>query len=220
MPDPNVLTDTTTQALLSEFFSQINYRLDLLEKRTADIATQNEYILYALRNLNSRKATFEEPPAFYFNPIEREEELTKLELQLADNNYRSKMVKWLRVNCTGDCAENRMLGILDMLISKKMQTQCTWTGASRLGPKLAIMPNRNILQLFQEIGSDDLEVVTQQKLASFFMKKLKNSLKRLVATGERRGTRHVRKKATNNLTSGSKISSCAKRCYLRPARKT
>lgn len=84
-----------------------------------------------------------------------------------------------------------------MLFSKEFQTKCTWTGASRKGPKIAIMPNRNILQLFQQVGSDEYEVVTQQKLANFFMKKLKNSLKRLIAAGMRRGTRHVRRKQQN-----------------------
>lgn len=85
-----------------------------------------------------------------------------------------------------------MLGVLDLLFSKEFQTKCTWTGASRKGPKTAIMPNRNILLLFQQIGNDEFEVVTQQKLASFFMRKLKNSLKRMIASGLRRGTRHVR----------------------------
>lgn len=87
-----------------------------------------------------------------------------------------------------------MLCVLDMLLSKDFQTKCTWTGASRKGPKIAIMPNRNILQLFQQIGTDESEVVTQRKLANFFMRKLKNSLKRLIAAGVRQGTRHVRRK--------------------------
>lgn len=87
-----------------------------------------------------------------------------------------------------------MLCVLDMLFSKDFQTKCTWTGASRKGPKLAIMPNRNILQVFQQIGSDETEVVTQRKLADFFKKKLKNSLKRSIAIGIRRGTRHVRRR--------------------------
>lgn len=100
----------------------------------------------------------------------------------------------MRLNVSGDCADNRMLCALDMLFSKDFQTQCTWTGASRKGPKVAIMPNRNVLRLFQQIGSDESEVVTQRKLAEFFMKKLKNSLKRLIATGIRRGTRHVRQR--------------------------
>lgn len=99
----------------------------------------------------------------------------------------------MRTNATGDCADNRMLAVLDLLLSKEFQTKCSWTGVGRKGPKIAIMPNRNILQLFQFIGTDDTEIVTQQKLASFFMKKLKNSLKRMMVHGRRRGTRHVRK---------------------------
>lgn len=91
-----------------------------------------------------------------------------------------------------------MLCVLDMLLSREFQSKCTWTGASRKGPKIAIMPNRNILQLFVQIGSDESEVVTQRKLANFFMRKLKNSLKRLATTGMRRGTRHVRRRKQKN----------------------
>lgn len=96
----SALTDTTTQDLLKELIvlqHQVNHRLDLLEKRTADIAIQNEFILNGLRKLNTRTATIEEPSEFGFNPIEREEELAALELNLADNGYRSKMVSRLKL---------------------------------------------------------------------------------------------------------------------------
>ncbi|XP_053690707.1 uncharacterized protein LOC128739255 [Sabethes cyaneus] len=196
MSAAHVLTDITSQDILKELMG-VNHRLDLLEKRTADIAIQNEFILDALRKQNSR-TMIEEHLEFCFKPIEREEELADLELNLEDNDYKSKIVKWLRVHYSGDCADNRMLRVLDLLISKEMQTKCTWTGASRKGPKVAIMPNRNMLQLFVQIGSDDSEVVTHQKLTRFFMRKLKNSLKRLTTTGKRRGTKHVRKKKADN----------------------
>ncbi|XP_053698653.1 uncharacterized protein LOC128745600 [Sabethes cyaneus] len=186
-----------TQPCMKIELMGVNHRLDLLEKRTADIAIQNEFILDALLKQNSR-TMIEEHLEFCFKPIEREEELADLELNLEDNDYKSKMVKWLRVHYSGDCADNRMLRVLDLLISKEMQTKCTWTGASRKGPKVAIIPNRNMLQLFVQIGSDDSEVVTHQKLTRFFMRKLKNSLKRLTTTGKRRGTRHVRKKKADN----------------------
>ncbi|EAT43419.1 AAEL005151-PA [Aedes aegypti] len=194
-PDGIVEAEDPPQKCLNEILDlqqQINRRMDLLEKRIADIATQNEFILDAIRKLSSRSINTEEPPSFRFDPIQQE--LNDLELKLEDNGFKSNMVKWLRLNVSGDCADNRMLCALDMLFSKDFQTQCTWTGASRKGPKVAIMPNRNVLRLFQQIGSDESEVVTQRKLAEFFMKKLKNSLKRLIATGIRRGTRHVRQR--------------------------
>lgn len=119
----------------------------------------------------------------------------------------------MRLNVSGDCADNRMLCVLDMLFSKDFQTKCTWTGASRKGPKLAIMPNRNILQVFQQIGSDETEVVTQRKLADFFKKKLKNSLKRSIAIGIRRGTRHVRRrKQTKALEQDVKLEPVGGSC--------
>ncbi|XP_062549609.1 LOW QUALITY PROTEIN: uncharacterized protein LOC134214220 [Armigeres subalbatus] len=190
-------SDNPREDNLSEIIKllhQINNRLDLLEKRTASISTQNEYILNAIRRFGCQVTDIEEQPLFRFDPIEHEQQLSDLENKLTDDDYKSSMIKWLRLNVSGDCVDNRMLGVLDMLFSKEFQTKCTWTGASRKGPKIAIMPNRNILQmLFQQLGSDDSEIVTQLKLTNFFMRKLKNSLKRLTATGMRRGTRHVRR---------------------------
>lgn len=87
-----------------------------------------------------------------------------------------------------------MLGVLDALFTKKFQTMCTWTGISRKGPKTAVMPNRNILEIFQIIGSGKSDEVSQRELANFFMKKLKNSLKRLNVAGLRRATRHIRRR--------------------------
>ncbi|XP_053691306.1 uncharacterized protein LOC128739830 [Sabethes cyaneus] len=199
-PDTLVEADNPVQECMNEIIKLRQYieqRLDRLEKRSADICIQNEFILDALRKNSSRVTNIEEPISFCIDPIENELQLADLELKLADKDFKSKMVKWLRLHASGDCAENRMLGVLDILFSKEFQTKCTWTGASRKGPKIAIMPNRNILQLFTQVGSDEYEVVTQQKLANFFMKKLKNSLKRLLAAGMRRGTRHVRRKQRN-----------------------
>ncbi|XP_029733462.1 uncharacterized protein LOC115269187 [Aedes albopictus] len=171
-----------------------NDRLERLEKRAAGIGTQNDFILDTVRSINSGKRDIELASSFSFKPIKDEQELAELEKKLEDNEFKLKMINWLRLNATGDCADNRMLGALDFLLSREFQTKCTWTGASRKGPKTAIMPNRNVLQLFVEVGSNESETVTQQKLASFFKRKLKNSLKRLLTTGMRRGTRHVRRR--------------------------
>ncbi|KXJ68774.1 hypothetical protein RP20_CCG021241 [Aedes albopictus] len=173
---------------------ETNIRLDRLEKRTAGIGIQNDFILDKVRNFSSGKTDIELASSFCFEPIKDDQELADLEQKLADNDFKLKMINWLRLNATGDCADNRMLGVLDLLLTREFQTKCTWTGASRKGPKTAIMPNRNVLQLFVEVGSNESETVTQQKLASFFKRKLKNSLKRLLTTGMRRGTRHVRRR--------------------------
>ncbi|KXJ81139.1 hypothetical protein RP20_CCG021362 [Aedes albopictus] len=195
---------------------RINQRLDLLEKRVAGISQQNCEILEATRlQERAAKSDIEQTLSFSFNPMDTEEELEQLERNLDDKEFNAKLVKWLRVNVSGSCAEDRMLCVLDLLFTKKFQTMCTWTGASRKGPKTAIMPNRNILEIFQIIGSDEKEVVNQRELANFFMKKLKNSLKRLTISGVRRSTRHVRRRkklpatqpeGTNASEVGSSVS--------------
>ncbi|XP_062550627.1 uncharacterized protein LOC134215454 [Armigeres subalbatus] len=174
---------------------QINKRLDALEKRVTVISDQNTAIFQAtVKQKTQSKTEIEETLSFNFTPMETEHELVDLEKKLEHKTFSEKLVKWLRVNVSGKCAEDRMLCVLDLMFTKKFQTMCTWTGVSRKGPKTAIMPNRNILEIFQILGSDDMEVVNQRELAAFFMKKLKNSLKRLTITGVRRSTRHVRRR--------------------------
>lgn len=90
----------------------------------------------------------------------------------------------------GRCGEDKMLAALDVLCSKGFQAECTWTGTSRKGPKTAIMSHPKFVDLFIEIGSSSTELINQEKVAAFFMKKLKNAMKRLSATGQRRSSRH------------------------------
>ncbi|XP_058456705.1 uncharacterized protein LOC131434072 [Malaya genurostris] len=106
-------------------------------------------------------------------------------------------MRWLRINISGDYADNRMICALDIIMTKQFQTECTWTGASRKGPKIPLMMYRQILKAFEEIGTSETELVTQQKLANFFMKKLKNANKRLKASGQRRSSRHIVPKKKN-----------------------
>lgn len=89
-----------------------------------------------------------------------------------------------------------MLAVMDILFSKEFQAQCTWTGASRKGPKTAIMSHPRIVDLFIEIGTSVTELMTQEKVCQFFMKKLKNATKRMSTTGQRMSSRHnVQKRA-------------------------
>lgn len=98
----------------------------------------------------------------------------------------------------GRCGEEKMLATLDILCSKEFQAQCTWTGASRKGPKTAIMLHSKVVDLFREIGTSETELVTLENVSSFFMKKLKNATKRLFSTGQRRGSRHCVPKRFKN----------------------
>lgn len=172
----------------------ITARLDQLEEKVADLSTQNQSILNAIKNCCKRSSNIEETLSFVFQPMENAQQLEDLEKKLEDEEFKSKLLRWLRLNVSGDCTEDRMLGVLDALFTKKFQTLCSWTGISRKGPKTAVLPNRNILEIFQIIGSGDSDEVNQRELANFFMKKLKNSQKRLLVAGLRRAARKVRRK--------------------------
>lgn len=90
----------------------------------------------------------------------------------------------------GRCSEDRMLATLDTFLTKEFQAECTWTGASRKGPKTGIMSHNEFVNIFIEIGSSSTEIANLDSVISFFMKKLKNAKKRLSSKGQRRGSRH------------------------------
>lgn len=108
----------------------------------------------------------------------------------------------------GRCGEDKMLAALDFLCSKGFQAECTWTGTSRKGPKTAIMSHPKFVDLFIEIGSSATELINQEKIAAFFMKKLKNAMKRLSATGQRQSSRHnvPKRPRISNLAIKTEIS--------------
>ncbi|XP_062549437.1 uncharacterized protein LOC134214007 isoform X2 [Armigeres subalbatus] len=178
--------------------TMLNTRISSLEKRLAHQSTQLEFIMDALKSRNDQGEATESGRSFCFQRIDDSRKLEDLEKNLENESYRSNLVKWLRVNVCGDCADERMLCVLDLMMTKKFQAQCTWTGSSRKGPKIPIMVNRKMLKVFVEIGTSDTEIVTQQKLTNFFMKKLKNAGKRLKSSGVRRSSRHVVKKRVIN----------------------
>lgn len=102
----------------------------------------------------------------------------------------------MRVNL-GANVENKMLQALDIVFTRNFQCTCTWAGQSRTGPKSRISDKLNVLRVFRQIGEREDEIVTDDKLCAFFMKKLKNATKRKDIKGLRRSTQHtVRRKGT------------------------
>lgn len=71
---------------------ETNIRLDRLEKRTAGIGIQNDFILDKVRNFSSGKTDIELASSFCFEPIKDDQELADLEQKLADNDFKLKMV--------------------------------------------------------------------------------------------------------------------------------
>ncbi|XP_058819296.1 uncharacterized protein LOC131682101 [Topomyia yanbarensis] len=166
--------------------AMITTRIMSLEKRIAHLSTQIEFVMDAIQC--GQQPSAEVFQSYKFDIINDARKLADFENNLEDSTFKHDFMRWLRINVNGDCADNRMICALDLIMSKQFQTECTWTGASRKGPKIALMVHRQTLKVFEEIGTCDTEIVTQQKLANFFMKKLKNANKRLKASGQRQFT--------------------------------
>nr|XP_029731662.1 uncharacterized protein LOC109416728 [Aedes albopictus] len=182
--------------------ARINARISSLEKRAAHQSTQLEFILDTMKNCKNQVETSEAGPSFVFQPIDDSTKLRELDRNLEDATYKANLMRWLRINVSGDCADDRMISVLDLLMTRKCQTHCTWTGASRKGAKTPIMIHQHMLKVFEEIGNSEVEIVTKAKLAKFFMTRLKNAGKRLETTGLRRSSHHVirKRKLARNTT--------------------
>ncbi|XP_052901515.1 uncharacterized protein LOC128309149 [Anopheles moucheti] len=120
-------------------------------------------------------------------------ELEQLEKDIEEEDYFIQISGLLKQELTDKDVNNRMLAALDALFERIFLTQCTWTGISKTGNKIAMHTFRNVIKLFQCIGSTKLVKVTDEMVKLFFMKRLKHAIERSMAKGFRRSTCRKRK---------------------------
>ncbi|XP_049278382.1 uncharacterized protein LOC125761366 [Anopheles funestus] len=121
------------------------------------------------------------------------EEMEKFEKDLEEEEYFLQISNLLKQKLTDKDVNNRMLATLDALFQRIFLTQCTWTGISKTGNKIAMHTYRNILKLFQCIGSTNVVMATDEMVKLFFMKILKHAAERSMAKGIRKSTCRKRK---------------------------
>uniref|UniRef100_A0A182M266 DUF4806 domain-containing protein n=1 Tax=Anopheles culicifacies TaxID=139723 RepID=A0A182M266_9DIPT len=109
---------------------------------------------------------------------------------LLNSVFQEEIYHWLTCNITETQSENRMTEAMDLLFTKKFMTKCSWTGVGRGAEKIPMMRMVNITKLFRRIGTHNGVIVNQRMVMLFFMKKLKNAVRRTEMKHLRRSTTH------------------------------
>uniref|UniRef100_A0A182K5D1 DUF4806 domain-containing protein n=1 Tax=Anopheles christyi TaxID=43041 RepID=A0A182K5D1_9DIPT len=129
-----------------------------------------------------------------FKQIDCLESLENLNDKLLETAYQDKIYEWLNGQITEVKSENRMTEAIDLLFTKRFMTKCSWTGVGRGSEKIAMMRMVNISKLFRRIGTNESTIVNQRMVMMFFMKKLRNAVRRSEM-------KHLRKSTSHNVPS-------------------
>ncbi|XP_052889996.1 uncharacterized protein LOC128298289, partial [Anopheles moucheti] len=190
--DENVITVTTDECtncktLKALLEAQTNLLLDF----RAEQKREHEQVLKENKRIMNRLGIIEVQLNTLLNSIEVTNndhtfsdhpfiasvaDLEKLEKDLEDEEYFTQLTDLMKQQLHDKDVNNRMLVALDALFQRVFLTQCTWTGISKTGTKIAMHSYQNILRLFKCIGSTNMVIVTHEMVRSFFMKILKHAV--------------------------------------------
>uniref|UniRef100_A0A182X4S1 DUF4806 domain-containing protein n=1 Tax=Anopheles quadriannulatus TaxID=34691 RepID=A0A182X4S1_ANOQN len=177
------------------FLLKVNQKITLLEALVCKITDKVVYLEAQAQMLQSRlnSRTAPKQPMISdvdFKQIDCLQSLESFNEKLLDKEYQDKMYQWLNAQITEVKSENRMTEAIDILFTKRFMTKCSWTGVGRGSEKIAMMRMVNISKLFRRVGTTATIIVNQRMVMLFFMKKLRNAVRRSEMKHLRRSTSH------------------------------
>ncbi|XP_049299550.1 uncharacterized protein LOC125772155 [Anopheles funestus] len=125
-----------------------------------------------------------------FTLIDSLESMEAFNENLLNSKFQEEIYHWLASNVTETHSESRMMEAMDLLFNKKFLTKCSWTGVGRGTEKIPMMRMVNITKLFRRIGTHNGVITNQRMVMLFFMKKLRNAVRRSQVKHLRRSTTH------------------------------
>ncbi|XP_041989258.1 uncharacterized protein LOC121740592 [Aricia agestis] len=198
----NVLLSNQTSILeqlntISKVQNAIIQKLANFSVQLEDTVLQMNQILdrdFQITQLSETKSTASNS-AFYVKPIDNIQKLNELEQQLSESSVRQQLKNRYSVICSGgkgiDCAYT----LVDILFSRDLLCQFTWSGGSRKDDiKIAFKTYKNILSFFWDMVHSWDVTYTINENESFFKNILKNSKKRKLAKNQRASTSRKRAK--------------------------
>ncbi|XP_061514005.1 uncharacterized protein LOC133393355 [Anopheles gambiae] len=157
-----------------------------LKKKVNLNTVQMDLFINSLEQENRKR----KKPSFSMDPIDNHKDLKDFDKSLEENDFKTSVIDWLTHNICETNSNNRMLDALDMLLNRSFCTQISWSGQGKENSKIPIKMFPNFLEVFREIGTTHLTLVTDQCLKDFFIKKLKHSQERCMIQGLRKPTSH------------------------------
>uniref|UniRef100_A0A4Y0BU43 DUF4806 domain-containing protein n=1 Tax=Anopheles funestus TaxID=62324 RepID=A0A4Y0BU43_ANOFN len=114
---------------------------------------------------------------FCVNPLASIEELDAFETKLDDVEYRAQIHKWVNEHVAYEInPETRMIEILYLLFDSNFLPNFTWIGARK--GSYGMKTYKNVVQLFQYVGTTAAHRADYIFVANFFNKKLRYAGKR------------------------------------------
>ncbi|XP_041766957.1 uncharacterized protein LOC121590885 [Anopheles merus] len=83
--------------------------------------------------------------SFEWEPLANKNDLDTLEKRLSEPEFRKNFNDYLETRLPSDCSEERMHAAMDIIFTKELVTQITWTGISRPIEKICFFEYKNIL---------------------------------------------------------------------------
>ncbi|GAB0096614.1 hypothetical protein DMENIID0001_121440 [Sergentomyia squamirostris] len=155
---------------LSDFETKIDESLNCIVKEE----TMLTYQIDALVRLTGQDVP---EPIEIFQKIKTGAELIDLNQKLADECYFQEVLNVLKqqIDFSGLSADGRLMVILDSIVERAVLMEFSWTGTGKPKPKLPMHSLQNIQALLLQLSSTEEEIVTQQSVQIFLIRKLKNS---------------------------------------------
>ncbi|XP_041782949.1 uncharacterized protein LOC121599304 [Anopheles merus] len=133
-----------------------------------------------------------DPEEFTFDPLTTVEQVEKFDEQLREDKYRKEIYGWVESNVGYESSsEHRMHTMLDLIFDRQLFAKFSWSG---LNKKYPMQVFRNIVQLFEYIGSSSVQRIKREEVKQFLMKKLKQADSRKNKTFIRKSVPHQRRK--------------------------
>uniref|UniRef100_A0A182WR36 DUF4806 domain-containing protein n=1 Tax=Anopheles minimus TaxID=112268 RepID=A0A182WR36_9DIPT len=173
---------------LREGFGQVEK--SLLAKQIESNAMQ--YAMERMKsNAHGNVPMFPVVPQFKVDLLTEMDELEKFEERLNDEEYLKQVRCWIDTTLGLEReSEHRMHTILDLIISRKLFAEFSWTGAGK--EKRPMYVHKNILGLFEYAGTTPMKRADHVIVESFMRKKLHNSATRVKVQGVRKSVPHHR----------------------------
>ncbi|EDO64475.1 AGAP011075-PA, partial [Anopheles gambiae str. PEST] len=150
-----------------------------------------------------------DPEEFTFDPLTTVEQVEKFDEQLREDKYRKEIYGWVESNVGYESSsEHRMHTMLDLIFDRQLFAKFSWSGLNKKHPMQVF---RNIVQLFEYIGSSSVQRIKREQVKQFLMKKLKQADSRKNKTFIRKSVPHQRRKFEEREWAQSRASKVKRR---------
>ncbi|XP_041776860.1 uncharacterized protein LOC121596199 [Anopheles merus] len=173
-----------SEALNNKLEEELKYYKNVLEQKLEIVLKNSAYQREAFQEFVTVSRPREgllPKTNFEFAPMQNDEELQNFDRQLGtDAEYKAKVVRYLQKQVDRSDVLNRLHSLIDLLFGKTFFSKFCWMGSyDKKNPKKPFNIYKNVINLFQIIGTNENIMPSTAFVKEFLQQKFKNSLKRI-----------------------------------------